>query len=190
MQLPDYENQKTSMAGKTPSKTKNKLFLIPFRFRTLSIFFIIIVSLALAACNSDEDQGQFELDLFVSVFGDISVTQGESATATVLIDRDVDAEKFSSNISISIIDPPTWLSYNIADNPVIGTSSAIKFDIGQDARPGIYRFVLHGVGNVNNTVIEDNVTFHILVKEAPQNKGADNSFLKIKHKILSLLKLD
>jgi len=174
-----------------PAKAGSAPFSLPRRIKSHSTLFVFAFFIVLTGCDSTTNQGQFELDLFSSIFfGDISITQGESASATVLINRHVNKSKFSHNINMSLIDPPGWLSYKIKENPVRGTTSAIKFDIDQDAKPGIYRLVLYGVGNAKNTVIEDSVTFHLVVEKAKQDKGANNASFDIRKELFSLLKLD
>jgi len=180
MLLPDSKRQNKCIADKIPANT---------RITPLSCFFVFIFFIVLTGCDSTTNQGQFELDLFSSVFGDISITQGESTTATVLINRKVDNSEFSHNINMSLIDPPSWLSYRIKENPVKGTTIAIKFEIEQDAKPGIYRLVLYGVGDTKNTVISDSVTFHLVVKEAKHKQEATNANFDIRKKLFSLLKL-
>ncbi len=177
-------------AENKPAKFGSAPFSIPPRTKSHSTLFVFAIFIVLTGCDAKTNQGQFELDLFSSIFfGDISVTQGESTSATVLINRHVNKSRFSQNINMSLIDPPGWLSYKIKENPVKGTTSAIKFDIGQDAKPGIYRLVLYGVGNANNSVIEDSITFHLIVEKAKHDKDATNASFIIRKKLFSLLKL-
>ena len=186
MRLPETENK--WFAKNKPAKAGYAPFLIPRKFKSFSCIFIFSFFTLLTGCNSTTGQGQFELDLFSSVFGDISITQGESTTTTVLIDRNVENSEFSYNINMSLIDPPKWLSYKIRENPVKGTKISIQFDIGRDAKPGIYRLVLHGAGDTKNTVIEDSVTFHLRVKKAVYKQEEINVNFDLRKKLFSLLK--
>lgn len=151
--------------------------------------FLLSFFLLLFGCNSNENPGRFELSLLTSLLGDISIDQGKTGMAIVSINRNVGSLKFVPTIDMSLIDPPSWLSYKFEKNPVKGSSSTISIDIGEDAKPGIYRIILRGVGHTGGTLIEDNVTFHLVVEESESNNNnrSNNAVIRIKNKLFTTL---
>ena len=173
--------------------TKPKSAQITFfsLLNALTYIFLFSFIFLLLGCNSSAKQGRFELNLLSSVFGDISISQGKTGTAVVAINRNVDSSKFAPTIDMRLIDPPSWLAYQFEKNPVEGNTSTIKLDIGKDAKPGIYRLILHGTGNTPETVIEDSVTFHLVIEKSKSDssENPNSAMIKLKEKVLALLNL-
>lgn len=164
-------------------------FIIAPLTGTAKYIFLLSFIFLLFGCNSNENPGRFELSLLTSLFGDISIGQGKTGMAIVSINRNAGSLEFVPTIDMSLIDPPSWLSYKFEKNPVKGSSSTISIDIGEDAKPGIYRIILRGVGNTGGTLIEDNVTFHLVVKKSGSNDNnrSNNAMIRIKNTLLNTM---
>jgi hypothetical protein len=157
-------------------------------FRVVVIFFLVS-HILLTGCYSDTSQGRFELEMHSSfLFGDISIPQGKSGEATVAINRKIERTEYQPDINMSLIDPPSWLNYSIENNPVSGDSSSIKLDIAGNATPGIYRLVLYGVGDKAGRIVDDSVTFHLVVEQAEDHDNTRKTGLNIREKLFSLFK--
>ena len=139
----------------------------------LKITVLIFVCLTLPACSTN-NQGKFELELISTVFGEIDIIQGETTIATVAINRNVTSSEYTPDINLSLLDPPEWLHYTLDDNPSDGDINLLKLMITKETTPGIYRLILHGAGNMAGQLVEDSVTFHIVVKAAQLNSNANN----------------
>lgn len=172
--------------------------LIPQRLKTrldvrlntiLLVLLFSLCAISISGCNADANQGRFELSLLSSVFGDISIPQGKAGTAVVSINRSVESSKYSSNIDMSLIDPPSWLNYTFDENPASGNMSTIRLNIDNDAKPGIYRLILYGAGNTTGKLVEDSVTFHLVIEKVQPDASLTNSSVSLKNKLMSFLNI-